>query len=236
MDSIRGVGMMDFSGIKELTIGGVKLKELSIGGVKVWQSGRLPAGYTELEYIEATGTQYIDTGVIGRSGVSAEVSISIVSPIPSAGIGIISSTNGSQRSYVEANAASPSFKWMFGSNANYNMEAQTWEYDTQYELDIDWGATKSTMYVNNSLHMTLSHTSFNNGYSLYLLARNNSGSPTKMGKVKLYYTKIYEDGTLARDFVPAKYRDGTVGMFDLVTGRFFTNAGTGEFTAGGVVA
>lgn len=227
--------MMDFSGIKELTIGGVKLKELSIGGVKVWQSGRLPAGYTEVEYIESTGTQYIDTGIIGRSGVSAEVSISIVSPIASAGIGIISSTNGSQRCYLEANPASPSFKWMFGSNAVYNQEPQTWEYDTPYKFDIDWGSTKSTMYVNNSLHMTLTHSSFNNGYNLYLLARNNSGSPTKMGKVKLYSAKIYEDGTLARDFVPAKYRDGAVGLYDLVSNTFFPNAGTGAFTAGGAV-
>ena len=35
-----------------------------------------------------------------------------------------------------------------------------------------------------------------------------------------------------RDFVPAKNASGVVGMYDLVGGRFYENAGTGDFIAG----
>ena len=34
-------------------------------------SGRLPKGYTELEYLESSGTQYIDTGVQCESGYTS---------------------------------------------------------------------------------------------------------------------------------------------------------------------
>ena len=64
--------MIDFSTIKELSIGGVNLRELSVNGVKMWQAGRLPVGYTDLAYIEAIGTQYIDTGITGQDGLSVE--------------------------------------------------------------------------------------------------------------------------------------------------------------------
>ena len=36
-------------------------------------AGRLPSGYTELEYIESTGTQYVDTGVLPDTNTGFEV-------------------------------------------------------------------------------------------------------------------------------------------------------------------
>ena len=49
--------------------------------------------------------------------------------------------------------------------------------------------------------------------------------------------KIYNNGTLVRDFVPVKRNsDGAIGMYDTVTKAFFANAGTGTFTAGPNVA
>lgn len=227
--------MMDFSGIKELTIGGVKLKELSVDGVKLWQSGRLPAGYTELEYIEATGTQYIDTGITAHSGVDVEMSIMILSPVKSTGTAILSSTDGSVRAYIEANYMSPSFRWMFGANTTYNANNTLWEFDTRYKFSIEWGTSQSEIYVDGVRHMTLKHGTFDNGCNMYLFARNTSGTASKIGNARVYYLKMWDSGTLARDLVPAKYKDGAVGLYDLVTNTFFTNAGTGEFIAGGAV-
>jgi len=51
--------------------------------------------------------------------------------------------------------------------------------------------------------------------------------------VRLLYFKIYEDGTLVRDFVPVKrIYDGTIGLYDKVNETFYTNQGTGTFIAG----
>ena len=51
--------------------------------------------------------------------------------------------------------------------------------------------------------------------------------------MKLYSLKLWNNGTLVRNFVPAK-QGTTVGMYDTVTGTFFTNAATSgdDFTAG----
>ena len=44
--------------------------------------------------------------------------------------------------------------------------------------------------------------------------------------------KINNNGTLVRDFIPAKNASGVVGMYDTVSGQFFTNQGSGDFIAG----
>ena len=53
---------------------------------------------------------------------------------------------------------------------------------------------------------------------------------------KMYGAKIYNNGTLIRNFVPAKNASGVVGMYDTVSGQFFTNQGEGSFIAGDPVA
>ena len=55
------------------------------------------------------------------------------------------------------------------------------------------------------------------------------GENPKAG-MKLYGAKLYDNGTLVRDFVPARRnRDQAVGLYDNVSKTFFTNAGTGVF-------
>jgi hypothetical protein len=67
---------------------------------------------------------------------------------------------------------------------------------------------------------------------LYLFARNDGSGVDRFAKQRTYSSKIYDDGILVRDFVPAKNSNNVVGMYDIVSGTFFTNAGTGEFVAG----
>jgi hypothetical protein len=44
-----------------------------------------------------------------------------------------------------------------------------------------------------------------------------------------YYTKIWDNGELVRDFIPARDDNGVVCMYDQVTERYFYNKGEGEF-------
>ena len=53
---------MSFRDAQKLSINGKEIVRLISGGNLIWQ--RLPEGYTELNYIETTGTQHIDTGII----------------------------------------------------------------------------------------------------------------------------------------------------------------------------
>jgi hypothetical protein len=70
--------------------------------------------------------------------------------------------------------------------------------------------------------------------NIFAIHRPGGAMPGLVGSI--YYFKIYDNGTLVRDMVPARRNsDGVLGMYDTVTNTFFTNAGTGEFIAGPVV-
>lgn len=46
----------------------------------------------------------------------------------------------------------------------------------------------------------------------------------------LYSCKIYDNGTLARDYIPCVSPDGEYGLYDMVEEKFYSNQGTGQFT------
>ena len=53
---------------------------------------------------------------------------------------------------------------------------------------------------------------------------------------RIYRAKISEGNEIIADLIPVmRNSDSKVGMRDTVTGQFFTNAGTGEFIAGGIL-
>ena len=54
--------------------------------------------------------------------------------------------------------------------------------------------------------------------------------------MRLYSAKIYDSGTLVRNFIPCKNDNNVVGLYDLVNDVFYRNAGTGTFTAGNEVS
>lgn len=71
-------------------------------------------------------------------------------------------------------------------------------------------------------------------FSNILLFKANPAEKNYVGKI--YYLKIWDNDVLVRDLVPAKrLSDNSVGMYDTVEGKFYTNAGTGTFTTGSVV-
>ena len=59
------------------------------------------------------------------------------------------------------------------------------------------------------------------------------GSPeiSAISKARLKTFYIYENDNLIRSYVPCyKKMDNTVGLYDIINDKFYTNSGTGEFT------
>ena len=58
-------------------------------------------------------------------------------------------------------------------------------------------------------------------------------SNNRKGSIKIYNFNVISDGEVVMNLVPARNNtNNSVGMYDLVTGAFFTNAGTGIFGSG----
>ena len=182
-------------------------------------SKTLPSGYTQVEYIQSSGTQYIDTGFKPNQDTRV-VMYGYNESSNSAWIyGAWNSANSGAFAYLSVNRY-----YMYGSQQINANSISTGEFTLDHN--------KNSFTLNGTTISGDSET-FTCNYSLYLFALNVGGSVSS-GKLtgKLYSCQIYDNGTLVRDYVPCKNPDGIIGLYDLVNDTFYVNAGTGEFIAG----
>lgn len=191
----------------------------------------LPDEYRQVEYIESTGTQYIDTGFTPNQDTKVIVDYQFTevtsaflfgrrTDIGKDGYTINVSNGNLVSSYASENPANKSL----GVAANTN----------RHIVDKN----KNKVYLDGVLKYTHAYTEFACSNTLELLAANHGPvSGYLPSKTKLYSVKIYDDETLTREYIPcykknADGSDGDIGLYDLVTDTFFTNAGTGTFVKG----
>lgn len=96
-------------------------------------------------------------------------------------------------------------------------------------LAIDYNKNSVTI---NGITKTFTANTFQSTCNLTLLAANTNGSISGHLSARLYSCKIYDNGTLIRDFVPCINPSGVVGFYDKANGRFYGNSGSGSFRAG----
>lgn len=197
-----------------------------------WQENgsRLPAGYTELEYIESTGTQYVNTGVNPTTETKSVLDLKITGTETCVVFGSRVESGNRQKQYFVFTMPSTS---RFEANYFYWTDANLLnlsDYTQRGILTLDQEAisfNESTAAIN----YTQGTESVPGPIFLFGLNENGTGANSLI-KMILYSCKIYESGTLVRDFVPCSDASGAVGLYDLVGGAFYPNAGTGVFTAG----
>lgn len=186
----------------------------------------LPRGYTRLEYIESTGTQYIDTGIYASDDLMIKLQIT---PNPNylseySILGVEWSLNG--------------FFLMFYQNAirfhskGTSVDVTSFNKSSKNEIVCK----SNSLTVNGAVYMLSGGGTNSQTYQIRLFSVANEGSfpssSNKRGHFKLWQTQVYNGSTLIRDFIPCKNASGEVGLWDDVNSQFYTNAGTGAFTAG----
>ena len=191
--------------------------------------GKLPKGYTELEYLESTGTQYIDTG-INTNTTTSRYETKINPSLVSGTIGIFGTRNSysANESSMNVFIIDGTFRldWLNGAMGSGIRISS----NTEYAISI----TRGLATINNVNYRFGDTTSIDGSYTFYVGSFNNAGSVYSKGfSGKIYYSKLYNNNILVFDGVPC-YRksDNEIGMYDLVSNTFFTNAGTGTFIKG----
>lgn len=187
----------------------------------------LPKGYTRLEYLESTGTQYIDTGIIPTNNMEFRTKINFTS-ISSGDVSIIAArvggNNRTQPVFCYAN------KWTVAIGNTYDSNGASVSTNTDYDIRsvITEGKT-ITLYANGSQVATLTNTGGIADVPFYIFARNYGTFIDAYSSLKMNYMKIYSGGVLVRDLIPALNSSNVAGMYDRVNHVFYTNAGTGTF-------
>lgn len=196
------------------------------------KSYNLPEEYQLVEYIQTTGTQYIDSKVPLRSKLKIIVDWNY-KDAPSG------------NSYTGGHIGSPGNRWLIGSQRSntYFFAVGTGNVPTEFTFG-DRDVVEAYWEDKNSYFMCNGVKSTKYNYQIYALAEeptytyymgavNRTSGASLYPRLTIYSWKFYQDDVLIRDFVPC-YRktDGEIGMYDLVNGVFYTNDGTGTFIKG----
>lgn len=179
--------------------------------------------YTELMYLESTGTQYIDTGFnINTSTDEIELVIQ----------GITTTL----------------YKWFFGEHDN-NARFGVGSGDGTNKRNVGYGATtykvtdtqvynRQHTFVANSSGVFIdgtkvaNYSSFASTSTLYLFHLNLNNQSSYMGGARVWGYKHKRNGEFLLDMIPVLDRNNIACMYDKVSGEFFYNQGTGDFIAG----
>lgn len=185
----------------------------------------LPAGYTKLAYIQSSGKQYINTGVAPTNDTVVKI-----------------------HNFSTENRAAEPWEVFIGSQTSDN-SADTWQlrrymYDFTFRYQI--GATDPSVQAamqngseiilgTNSLSINGTEHSFtpasiSSKLPLYLFACNQNGTPFRKSTCSLGRVEIWKGGVLVRDMCACLSETDGVGLYDMVEGKFYANAGSGTFT------
>lgn len=193
---------------------------------------RLPSAYQEVEYIQSSGTQYIDTSYIPTNNTKVELKMGWWTWF------------GSYPNLFWARLEwSTTWRWF----QLWKTTTWSWDYFAMFGGYLTWLSTytfsfgegndhiiemsQSWIYEDWTLKRSLSSATFTSPTNMVIFADNENWTVSENGAYKLYYCKIYESWTLVRDFVPC-YRksDNVIGLYDLVNNQFYTNSWTGTFS------
>lgn len=170
--------------------------------------------YIELEYIESTGTQYIDTGIYGNINIKADL--------------IIEATNKANVSVIGTDKYTWSTEYVFQLyNNNFHAfkaaNKKPLGDNTRFKIHLDPTGESSVEGIGsvNSGMTEIANT------KIYIAKWGSY-----LGAFKMYSCKFYENDTIIRDFIPCKDKEGIVCLYDKVEGKYYYNQGTGEFLAG----
>ena len=187
--------------------------------------------YKELEYIESTGQQYIETGIKHTGNdIKQVMTVSFTKYVSSGEYGLISTWGGGynySNLYLSTGKKLLSY-WNGNMGNSISVDLNT-KYDIEhiYDLNGSYGQDHiRSLKINDNLVSTyFSGVSTPNPHTFKIFCRWDLEHKSFM---RLYALKLYVDGDLVRDYIPVLDINDRPCLFDKVSNTFFYNQGTGE--------
>lgn len=184
---------------------------------------------TEIEYLESTGTQYIDTGFVPTVNSKMDIELACTNENPHAKNWTGCVLTGAKGWFAVG---------AYGADEDNNLVALFAKTERKGVKNFTFDNSFHKYYISNGLQK-IDNIESNNTISkfgatmlkVYLFKGNNNWGSKIRCKQKIKYCKIYEGEKLVCDFIPV--RIGTRGyMLDKVSGELYGNSGTGDFILG----
>lgn len=194
-------------------------------------------GYTLLSYIQSSGRQYINTGIVPSANTSIELDFMYLGTSYNGWTALYGERGSIASTYFcfFINTADPSASNPYvspnyagfdpGSSAGVQIST-----NTRYTIKTDNG----NLYINGSLNSSLStyNTLKTSTVPFYLFALGTtSGVQNRNISARCYSFKMYDGETLIRDYIPVKRNsDGVCGLWDKVNEVFYSSGSGTNFT------
>ena len=197
-------------------------------------AGTLPSGYTQLAYLESTGTQAIDTKTVLQTD-NVEFEWTAVDKSTASYTTLFGSETSSNPKYTGILHGSNTSRTLYygsipGKGVGYSAGAEL----ARWKLLL---TDMVRLYKNDVMVSSeLEASSLQKSLPIAVFASNLRGSMGQFSSVQMYSFKIWDGGKLVLNLIPAmRDSDGVLGMYDTVNNRFLVNAGSGKFVAGPII-
>lgn len=226
------------SGVKNITANGTfDVSEFASAAVSV-KDYIIPAEYEELAYIEASGTQWIDSEVIPTQHNFVHAKIML---------------NGGTNSSYYPFVAAPPHVYALQFNGEYKL-TPCWSiysvgntylccYITRgdvYEVYSSSCIKRSTAFVVEPVEGVFPENHSDNSDNItptvafgIFARKNENGTSSYNISGRIYWLEISNENGLVAKFIPVMRKsDSVIGLYDVIRSRFFTNKGSGTFAGG----
>ena len=197
------------------------------------QSG-LPSSYTAVDYLQSTGTQWVEMGVAPNQNTKVVLKIKINKFNGINGFTLI----GSRKDANSNDQFTTYLDEYGGTRFLFRMDGQTqaisWTgltTDKIYIVTLSGTEMKAELEDGTTVFSkTFSVTDFTSTETMALFRAKGVNGIYFTGRI--YSCKHYSSDELIQDFVPCLDTEGVPCMFDFVSRNSFYNVGTGSFTWG----
>ena len=200
------------------------------GAKLVWNWRRvsppLPSGYKEVEYIESTGSQYIDLGIVGKTGVSVESKMRWMKFVNDNGY--IASRKGSTRIYPVY--CYPGV-WEVAYNGTHIQSTVTVETANDHTVYSTLSNGCQRLLVDGKVIASNTLTGdYDTDYNLYLFGINYDGRLQYGSSSRCYTLLVWMNDELVGNFVPCYTVENgkeVIGLYNVVSKEFCPGVGAG---------
>jgi len=182
---------------------------------------------TFVEYVQSDGSQYIDTGIVGRCGTSADMTIQWMKLDQDSSF-LSSRTDGGSTRFILCSNTRKNKYYVCHRTWSESVNAGTSSYNTSgpdrvvSSITHDGTSVTFTLSVNGAteVNVTREEAALNTGLNMYLFAQNQGGSAVLKSPVRCYGVRIWQDGALVRHYVPVLADNGAPYLWDKVSKTF----------------
>ena len=195
-----------------------------------------------VRYVEATGSQHVDTGVRARYGTKAEMKVEWMAFADTSFLAARGASGGNDRVYfcycgaqnaemlsgfgIWAYIANQGWRGRYEPNRIYTIVNEFTSPDANNMVTnrVTVDGVNMTFIDGNSAAVSAVREGVDAGCNLYLFASNKGGTVVANSKSRCYGVKIWQDGVLVRDFQPCM-KNGKAALYDAQNDTFYFGSG-----------